>query len=355
MNLSQISLNFKSAVKYIAVGLAALFVIWLLWLLLSFVFNLINPPKLTADLGFGNLSKPFAYNSTFSSTFFTLDTPGGNLPLPPSLLKVYSIPNLEGKFTSLDNAKQIAQSNSLDADPVRLSENEWRFISKKNPSRVLTYNIVTGNFNFSYDWVSDPSSLVGVFKTTDNKIIDKARSFLYSFKSLKPDLKKSQTRITFWKLIGKNRNQVSSYSEANAVRIEIFRDKIDGKYDIVEGNTNLASINILISAAQRPDQQLLELNFTYWDYDTKQFATYPPKPASQAFDELKSGKAYIAAGQTEAFENINVFEVNLAYFNPTTVVKYFQPVYVFKGEGLVKGVRKSFVAYLPAVSSSYQQ
>ncbi len=354
MNLSQISLNFKSAVKYAAIGLGILAILWLLWLLLSFIFSLIFPSKITADIAFGKLPSPFNLNYTANPNLFKLDTPGGTLVKPPTLFKVYSVPNIEGKFTSLENAKKIAINNGLDSDPDKIAENEWRFTAKKNPSRSLKYNIVTGNFTFTYDWVSDSSSLVGIFKTNDTDIVGQARSQINSFKALKTDLTKSETRITFWKLAGNNRNQVSSYSDANAVLVEVFRDKIEKKYDIVEGNPNKASVNVLISPSQKSEKRLLELNYIYWQYDEKKFGTYPAKSASQAFEELKAGKAFVVSGLNEVFEEVDIVEVKLAYFNPMTEIRYFQPIYVFKGEGLVKGVKKEFVAYVSAISSNYQ-
>lgn len=355
MNLSEISFDFKSAVKYVAIGLGVLAALWLLWLLLIFLFNLISPPKVVADIAFGNLPTPFASNYSPTPNLFTLDTPGGDLPNPPAILKVYKVPNVEGKFTSLENAKKIATNNSLDADPNRISEDEWRFTAKKQPARSLRYNIVTGNFAFTYDWVSDPSSLTGVFKTNDVDITLQARSFINGFKALKPDLKKSKTRITFWKLAGKDRNQVGSYSDANAVLVEVFRDKIQGKYEVVEGDPNKASVNVLISSSQKTEKKLLELNYTYWQYDEKKVGTYPPKSPEKAFEDLKNGNAFVVVGAAEPFEQIDIVSVKIAYFNPMIEIRYFQPIYVFEGEGLVKGVNKNFVAYVTAISSIYQQ
>ncbi len=355
MNLSEISFNFKSAIKYLGIGLVVLFILWLLWLLLVFLFGLINPKKIGPDIAFGKLPVPFTANFVPSPNLFSLETPGGVLPIPPTTLKVYKVPNVEGKFTSLENAKKIARSNGLDADPDKISENEWQFTSNKVRARNLKYNIVTGNFVFTYDWVSDPSSLVGIFKTNDAEITKLARSFIKDFNSLKPDLVNGKSRITFWKLAGKDKNQVSSYSDANAVLVEIFRDKLEDKYEVIEGNPDKSSINVLISAAQKTEKKLLELNYTYWHYDKAKIGTYPPKTPLKALDDLKKGNGYAVIGGSEVFDYVEIAKISLAYLNPITEVRYFQPIYVFEGDGLVKGVRKSFVAYVSAISSNYQQ
>src|SRR3990167_1958908 len=121
MNLSEISFDFKSAVKYVGIGLGVLAVLWLLWLLIVFLFNLISPPKVVPDIAFGKLPAPFVTNFSPNPNLFNLDTPGGNLPNPLAILKVYKVPNVEGKFTSLENAKKIATNNGLDSDPNKIS------------------------------------------------------------------------------------------------------------------------------------------------------------------------------------------------------------------------------------------
>jgi len=356
MNLSDISLNFKKVIKYLAIGLVILALLWLLWLLLTFLFGLLIPKKTGPNLAFGKLPPPFTSNYLPNPVpTYILDTPGGSFPETPPLLTVYKVPNVEGKFTSLETAKKIASENGLDATPTKISESEWAFTSKKLAARNLRYNIVTGNFTYTYDWVADPSSLVGIFKTNDIEISEKAKGFLRNFRALRTDLKNGSTRITFWKLAGDTRNQVSSYSDANAILVEIFRDKIKNKYEIVEGNPNKASINVLISPNQRSEKKLLELNYVYWYYDESKPGTYPPKPPSQAYKELTGGKAFVVVGNGEAFEEITIGKVKLAYLNPLTEVHYFQPIYVFEGDGLVKGVRKPFIAYVSAIDHNYQQ
>lgn len=356
MGLSTISEQFKKTVIWLGISLVALSLIWITWLLLSFVWGTIfPPPPLGPDSHFGKISKAFEPNFRVGSTIFELDTPGGKLPQSPNILPVFVIPNLTGKFVSLDTGKKIAHGGGMDSEPTKLSEFEWSWTAKKNRNKSLRLNIVTNNFNYSYDWAADPQSLVGVFKTTEDKIKTSARSFISNFKSMKADLKKSPTRLTYLRINGKDRTKVGSFSEANAILVELFREGIvynTINYPMVEQDANLASINLLISPASS-QKSLLDLNYTYYPYDSKQVGTYSIKTATEAYQDLKLGNAFIP-NNTQGFETVTITKVSLGYLNPNSIeARYLQPVYIFEGEGQVNDIKKNFLAYTLAVTNDY--
>lgn len=359
MNLSSASIEFKKIIIWIGVGLVILFGLWLFWLILVFLFKLVFPPPPAGpDTAFGKLPQPFVYSSklNFKTINFNLDTPGGRITSFSKIIKVYPIPQPEGKFDSLDKAKEKAGGAGLDSEPIRISDNDWRWTSTQNPNKTLKLNIVTNNFTYTYDWIADTSALGGVFKTTDSDSIAQARNYLSDFSGLKKDLNTGSAKVSYFKLIGGERDQVGSYSEANAVQIQLFRAKIvDGqiKYSLVEPKQNLVSV--MFSATARTEKRLLEINYTFWSVNFKSPATYPSKTGQEAFSDLKQGKALVVEGDGENFENINIGSISFAYYNPGEYEAYLQPVYVFKGDGLVGGVKKNFIAYVSAISSTYQR
>lgn len=347
--------NIKTLLRWGLITVVALFAIWFLWLTFSFTYKLIFPPPPTPpDIAFGKLRQPVVFNSNFAADLFTLDTPGSAVVTPPRVLKIFEVPEIEGEFASLDNAKKVARGAGLDSDPQQLSDNEWRFTSKKNPSKSLRFNIVTHNFIYSYDWIADSKALEGVFKTTDQAIIDKAKSSLNTFKSLKDDLKNGTFRVSYWKIVGNDRTAVGSFSEANATMVEFFRKDIGTENKLIEIDPTRSQVNVWLSPASG-DKQILEINFTYYGYNKDSSATYPPKTGVQAFEDLKAGDAFIATGLSEPFESISITETSLAYLNPNTDQRTLQPIFVFKGVGLVRGEEKDFLAYVAAVSSDYQR
>lgn len=355
--LSYVADNIRSVLRWAAIITASLFGLWLTWLFIDYSYKLIFPPPPPGpDTAFGKIRQPFVYNSTISGDTYVLDTPGGVLPNPGDKVVVYALTPVQGEFSSLDSAKKVAKSAGLDSEPQKISENEWRWTASKNPNKSLKYNIVTHNFVYAYDWTADSKSLEGVFKTTEERITDKARDFLTDFKSLKEDLKEGESRLSFYKLVGSNRNKVGSFSEANAVLVELFRKPINESQMFVEANPELANVNVLISPATQAEKQLLELNFVYWEYQKDKSATYPPKTANQAFDDLKNGKAYIAIGNGISFQTVTINDVEISYFNPNSDQSTIQPVYVFSGKGFTIGnEEKEFVAYVGAISTEYQR
>lgn len=353
--LPYVAENIKLLLRWGLISVVTLFSLWVLWIVFSFTYKLIfPPPPAPPDAAFGKLRQPVIFNSSFPANLYTLDTPGNAVLSPPRVLTVYEIPTIEGEFASLDNAKKIAKSAGLDSEPQQISDNEWRWTSKKNPNKSLKFNIVTNNFVYAYDWNADTKVLEGVFKTNDKAVIAKAKNQLNGYNSLKPDLKNGTTRISFWKIVGNDRNKVGSYSEANAVMVEFFREDIDGENKLIELKPDRAQVNVWLSPGSG-ENQLLELNYTYFGYSKDKTATYPPKSGTQALEDLKSGKAFIAIGAAEAFEAITITKTYLAYVNPNTDQRTLQQVYVFEGNGVVKGEKKDFAAYVPAISSDYQR
>lgn len=352
MGLSTAAEQFKKALVWIAIGLVALFAIWILWLVLVFLWTIIFPPKPPGpDLAFGQISKPFTYNFDPKNTTFELDTPGGQLSAVTNILPVYAIPAPTGKFTSLDSGKRIASGAGLDSEPVKLSEFEWRWGSKKQPNKSLQVNIVTNNFVYSYDWSNESSVLSGLFKTTKESMVAKAKSYLSTFNSSKSDLRSGSGQVTYYKLVGKTFNTVTSFSEANAVRVELFRDSVSYnkiKYPIFESNPNLSLVNLLIAP-----NTLLQFNFTYWNVDFTKLGTYYIKTADAAYNDLQAGKATVPDSALK-FDSITITGVTLGYLNPDKdSVRYLQPVFNFQGEGLVNGEKKNFQAYVLAVKDDY--
>lgn len=344
--------NIKSLLRWSLIVCLALFGLWLTWLLINFTYRLLIPPEPAGpNLAFGKLDRPFTYNANFATTSFSLDTPGDSLPIPSETLTVYAVLQLEGEFASLENAKRVAKSGGLDSEPFKLSESEWRFSDQNNPNKSLKFDIVTNNFLYQYDTQADPSALEGIFNTNEEKLVSKAQTTLKSFKSLHEDIENGTSRVTLYKIAGNNRNKVGSLSEANAAMVELFRQGITQEIPFVEINPDSANVTVLLSSSRDSEKQVLEVKFNYWGYLKDQTATYPPRTGEQAFEDLKSGKAYVATGAEDNFSSINITDVKLAYLNPNSDQSVIQPAYVFSGNGEINGEIKKFVAYVPAVST----
>lgn len=353
MGLQTISEQFRRVIRYIGLSVVTIIGIILLWFVVSFFWKILFPPApLEADLAFGKIKKPFVYNFQPKNAQFSLDTNSGQLNTLTNILPVYAIPAPEGKFVSLDESKKIAQKAGLDSEPTKLSEFEWRFTSQKNPSKSLKVNIVSKNFSYLDDWNTNQKVLEGFFQTNEETITKEARSYLANLNSLKDDLKNKAAKVSYWKLVGPQKNKVASFSEANAVLVELFRDDISFNkktLPIFESNDNLSLINLLVGP-----KNLIELNFTYWNVEFSKFATYDLKTSEEAYDNLRKGNAYLPKNENLNFDSITITDIELGYLNPnSTTIRFMQPIFVFEGEGNINGAKIDFLAYVLALKDDY--
>ena len=77
-----------------------------------------------------------------------------------------------------------------------------------------------------------------------------------------------------------------------------------------------------------------------------EFATYPLKTASEAWEDLKSGKGFIANLGDNNEGVLKIRRVYLAYYDAGVYTEFYQPIVVFEGDN-------KFTAYVPAVDSQY--
>jgi hypothetical protein len=73
--------------------------------------------------------------------------------------------------------------------------------------------------------------------------------------------------------------------------------------------------------------------------------TYPIKSATTAFEDLKSGNAFILSHSGDS-TNVKIKKVYLALFYEGKLQKYLTPVIVFEGDN-------NFLAYVPAVTDEW--
>ena len=151
-------------------------------------------------------------------------------------------------------------------------------------------------------------------------------------------------KTSYWKIAEGRMTSVSALSEANAVKIEFFREKLDGKWEIIAPQNNQASVSILVSGSEISDKKIIEANFKYANIDRESFSTYPIKKNSEAIADLKAGNYWPASDVS--LENVIIRDIELAYYEPVTLTQYLQPIYVFKGDN-------NFIAYVPAISDKY--
>lgn len=311
------------------------------------VYNSLVPkPTLPPTARFGPLpALPFPKpNQDLPALTVNLETATGALPKLHTQANVYYMPPYATTLFSFDNAQKRALSLGFEGQPLQLSETLYRYTSKSAPS-TLEMNIVTNAFSISYNLDADPSPLSQIPVTPD-AAATQMKQLLANAGILPDDIGTGNTTSEFLKVEGQNLVHAISLSEANFVRVNLFRKDYD-KLPSVTADPNRGTIWFIVSGSGGDkSKSVIAGQYRYYPIDEKKVETYPIKTAQQALDELKTGKGYIANLGINQDGNITIRDVSLAYYDSETEMQFYQPVYVFKGD-------REFVAYVPAVTAQY--
>jgi len=343
MSLTQTAYASRNLIKYGGSGLIAFVLLWSIGTTMVKAYKAAHPAYIAPTVRYGILPKNIFPAKEFTKKNFTFEFANDVTPTFNDQSKVYIIYRSTTEILALEEAKQVAKSFDFEEDPVEVSQGIYDFKNSKT-NKTLTMNVLAGDFNLKYPYLQDSS----ILETTDlpdkDRATQLAESFLESGNKYTDDLKKGEKKISYWKISDGTMMSVGALSEANAVRVEFYRQFLDDKYEIVSPQNGEASVSILVSGSADSDKKIIEASFKYANIDRESYSTYPIKTTTEAIGELEAGNYWPASDVS--LENVTIRGVELAYYEPVTLTQYLQPIYVFKGDN-------NFVAYVPAVTSKY--
>lgn len=342
--LTQVAITTRKVVRY-SIYLIIFLIVGriVLGIAVGIIQKLFPSPPPAPTVTFGKLPKlPFPTNKDLPTLTYNMQTPEGSLPTFSTQAKVYFMPIPRADLLSLDKARQEAANLGYTNNPTQISESIYQFSTPDNLS-MMEVNIVTGTFSLGYNLNSDSSPLSSRPPTADNAGTT-AKTFLNRANLLPDDLSGPVTQ-EYLKVQNKQLINAISLSEANLIKINLFRKDYD-KLPAVTPNPNQANVWFVVSGDNSPTKQVVGAQFYYYPVDETQFSTYPIRTSSNAFDDLKAGKGYIANLGQNTNGKITIRRVYLAYFDAGVATEFYQPVVVFEGDN-------GFVAYVPAVTSTY--
>ncbi|EKE04949.1 MAG: hypothetical protein ACD_19C00428G0011 [uncultured bacterium] len=308
------------------------------------IYKKVFPPAPTpATVAFGKLSKlPFPVTNK-KTINFSIETAEGGIPKFPAQSKVFFMPKTSSNLLSLDFTKDKAKRLGFDSEPQQQTESLYKFYHKTSPA-TMEANIVNGSFSISYDLNTDSSPL-SAHPSLPEIAATSIKSFLSSA-SLFPEDLTGPIIHKFLKTQGGGFVPALSQSDANLVRIDLFRKQID-ELPAVTNRPDEANIWFMVSGIKDRGKDVIAGEYHYFPADETQVATYPIKTGDSAWQEFSSGNYYPASfGTATDGDNIKIRKIYLAYYDPGIYTEFYQPVYVFEGD-------KDFVSYVPAVTTDY--
>lgn len=303
-----------------------------------------NPPS----VAFGKLPKiKFPEEERPKNLALKLETIEGGFPSFPEIGKVYFIPKRVIGLLDLDRARQKAAALGFSSEAEEISETVYRWKTKTSPEKVLEMDIVSNNFTIRYPYEND-TTLVGSRSHPDGRqSVASAKAYLASASLLAPDLEKGNGEFIYFRFVPPGLLPTPYQYESDFVRVNLFRADLDD-LKIFPPHPKDSLISFLFTNSPDPNKQIVKVNYTHYPIEAKNPATYPLKPAEQAWQELQNGEGFIANMGENQEGIIRIRKASLAYFDSGEAQDFLQPIYVFEGDN-------EFMAYTAAIDPEWQQ
>lgn len=348
-SLTETAYYTRRAINWTILGVIGYFVLRILWSIIVVVWLAVFPiPPTPPNHAFGKLpALAFPQQATPSAKLsFELQTIEGSLPTASASATVYFMPKNAPNLLALSNTQQFATQLQFDPTPIQESKNIYRFNDTEFPLRRLRYDIVSSNFIVRYAFEQDLSVFTERNIPNSDAAKTEAQALLQSFNLSPSDFQSGNVTTQYLKLVGNQLTPVDNLSDSDAVRVDFFRNAINS-VPIVSPVSGEGPISIILSGSANQKKRVIQFAYTYWPVDYQTTATYELKTTAQAWEELQTGKAYIAQYPTGSTTAV-IRDVYLAYYDTFDPQTYLQPVFVFSGDN-------GFSAYIPAVSADWEE
>lgn len=334
----------KNIIKWGGIGITAIIILVFLFRGSIVVYKSIFPDKPPApEASFGKIPPIQFPESKITGNFtYVIDTVSGKLPAFSDRANVFEtavpVPNL----LNLRDARIKLSSVSFSSNERRITDTVYTWTDRNNSSRVITYNIVSNDFNIISNYLADPFIRDQQGAPAAGIAVKEVTNFLEKLNLYPMDFDPTLTQTQYLTLQNNETFPATSISTGQITRVDLYRKSLN-KHPIVHNNPPFSSYYFLIG---RIDGRIsiLETQFNFQAI-TDKFSSYPLKSIEEAFDELKNNKAFIAAYYGTSKE-ILLKNIYLAYYIGDEKQQYIQPIFVFEG-------KNGFYAYVKAVRDTH--
>lgn len=307
-------------------------------------------PEPEPTVAFGKLPKLVFPDNQSEQLNLTIQLPTSQYPEFPDRADVYVMPYKRNSFLAWDEAKEEAAKMGFTKDPEALTADIYRWTKQSPVTSTLELNIIDGSYQFSYNWQEDQSILESKNVPGEQQAISETKSFISRATTLNQDLTSSRNKVQYLKVAGVKLLPAVSFSEAEFVQVDLFRANIDN-YPVMTPDPDIGIVSALLSPAQ--DRRFLKVNYNYFTVNYNLSATYPIKTPQEAWNDLKSGRGYVAKSP-ENIKDITARRVYLGFYDTQEPQSYLQPIYIFTDNEEPDG-NNDFIGYVPAITDSWYQ
>ncbi len=343
-NLTETAYYTRRTINWMILGVILYFILRIaLGMFMVLWINLFPPKPTPPNFRFGKLPAiKFPESSPSGQFTFTLETIEGKVPAASSSANVYFTPKQAANLLALTKTQDFAKRLGLNPKPIEESKSIYRFDDDTTPLRRLRYDIVSNNFILRYGFDQD----TGLFSERNLPGVDAAvaesKSLMQTFNLYTPDISKGTSKVTFLKLVSDKLVPTTSLSQADAIRIDFFRQSV-GSLRLFTPFPDEGQVVFIFSGSKNSKKKVLQFAYTLWPIDYETTGTYALKPSATAWEELTKGGGFIARAPTDGSTAITVRQVYLGYYDSFDPQTYLQPIFVFEGDN-------NFLGYVPAIT-----
>lgn len=315
-----------------------------LLILISYVKSLIPKKVPPPTVDFGKVPAiQFPPNTQSGNFTYTINTLSGQLPAIPDRVSVFKVSHPGIGLLSLQQSKDLIAHNSILGEPVKLSDTQYQWQQLQSPFAKITYDIVTNNFLFTTNYLSDPIVLAAPNLPDQPGAIGSARNFFSNFSSDFSDIDLNKTHAVSYSISNRTLVPATSVSNTQAIRVDFYQNDLNS-IPVYYPHFPNSLIYAIIASVNYPNL-IAEGGYYHQSIQTDQSGTYPIITPDQAFKLLTANKAYIA-NYTGTRTNILITNMFLAYYMSDTPQDYVLPIIVFQGND-------NFYAYISALTDPW--
>lgn len=267
---------------------------------------------------------------------FTVNTVDGTLPRLLSKVNVYKLVHPEPNLLALDTAKHTVDSANFIDNQIKITATLYQWTQSKSGA-VLKYDIVTKNFTITSSYLQNPSLGSTNLMPQEDSIKSDIGGFLQTLNAKVTNLDMGKAKVEYLQLQGNGLVAAQNLGSAKYARVTLSQKDVESLHIIYDiPNDSLMKFVISYPGSSF---QVLEGEFYNHDPDLTQKSDYPIKTAGQAFEDLKSGNAYMINPQN--LTSVDITNVELKYYLNRDSQQFLLPVIVFTGI--------NFTAYVEAI------
>lgn len=339
----------RNIIKYGAIVLVALIVGRTFFTAFAAYWKATHPPDpAPPTVGFGILpalefpekeldEKPKAYQ---------LETATGGFQEFPDRAKVYLMFRSVASLLDDQTAKEVASSFNFVFAPESIGSETYRFTKSDPLQSTFQINTRTLDFSLDTDFLSRSELLLNSEVMDQAKGVSLVKSTLTSANLLPSDVATASGEGVYLKALGEDLSTALSYSDADYLQVDLNRNPIDDKYRSYTKDGTKGTIHAVLSGAFSGKDSIVQMDYNFQEIDYSQVETYPIRTAKSAWQVLQSGEGYVV--KKGDYDTAVIRTVVLGYYESPEEQDYFQPIYVFEGDG-------GFMGYVPAVDPVYYQ